>query len=55
MKAMTTKLTLAVMLALSASAPVFAADWSQQGDYYAPSKTIVQQATPEGLRQFRRG
>jgi hypothetical protein len=47
MKAMITKLTLAAMLALSASAPVFAADWSQQGDYYAPSKTIVQQATPE--------
>jgi hypothetical protein len=54
MKAMTTTLTLAAMVALSASAPVFAADWSQKGDYYAPSKTIVQRATPE-LRQFQGG
>jgi hypothetical protein len=45
------------MLALSMSAPVWAQqpDWSQGGDYYPPSGTTVQQATPQELRQFREG
>ena len=51
------KLTLATVAVVSASTTAFAqqADWSQQGDYYAPSKTIVQQATPQELNQLREG
>ena len=44
-------LTLAAPTAALAQAP----NWSQQGDYYAPSGTIVQQASPQELRQFREG
>jgi hypothetical protein len=51
------KLTLATVAVVSASTAAFAqqADWSQQGDYYAPSRTIVQQATPQELNQLREG
>jgi hypothetical protein len=44
-------------LALSMSAPVWAqqAYWSQEGDYYPPSRTTVQQATPQELHQFQEG
>jgi len=57
MSALTTKLILTAVFAVSMSAPVFAQqpNWSQQGDYYAPSKTIVQHATPQELNEFRGG
>jgi hypothetical protein len=50
-------LSLATIAVLSASTAAFAqrADWSQRGDYYAPGKTIVQQATPQELNQLREG
>jgi hypothetical protein len=51
------KLTLATVAAASISTAAFAQqpNWSQQGDYYAPGKTIVQQATPQELNQLREG
>jgi hypothetical protein len=57
MKMVTTKLALGAVLALSMTAPVLAQqpNWSQQGDYYAPSKTIVQQPTAQELRQAEQG
>jgi hypothetical protein len=57
MNAKSMKLALAAVFALSMAAPALAqqADWSQQGDYYAPSKTIVQQATPRELNEARQG
>jgi hypothetical protein len=57
MTTMTTKLALAAALSLSMSGTVFAQqpDWSQPGDFYAPGKTIVQQASPQELRQFQEG
>jgi hypothetical protein len=43
------------ILALSMSGPSWAEqpDWSQQGDYYPPSTTAVQRATPQ--EQFQGG
>ncbi|HEX3502122.1 MAG TPA: hypothetical protein VHU22_01880 [Xanthobacteraceae bacterium] len=57
MKAIATKFALGAVLALSMSATAFAqqANWSQQGDYYAPSKTVVQQPTAQELRQAEQG
>ena len=31
------------------------ADLTKEGDYYAPSKTIVHRATPQELNEFTRG
>jgi hypothetical protein len=57
MNAKMTKLAVAAVLALSFSAPALAqqADWSQQGDFYAPTGTIVQQPTAQELKQAREG
>lgn len=43
------KVCLMTTLGLSMSAPVMAQapNWSQEGDYYAPNGTIVQQPTPQ--------
>jgi hypothetical protein len=56
MKAVT-KSSLIAALALSIPAPVLAQspNWSQQGDYYAPGNTIVQQPTPRQLYLYRHG
>jgi hypothetical protein len=56
----TTTWTLAAALSLSMAAmaaPALAQQpsWSQQGDYYAPQRTDVQQATPRQLNKFREG
>ena len=44
-------------LAAFIPAPVFAqsTDLVKQGDYYAPSQTIVQHATPQELNEFKQG
>jgi hypothetical protein len=31
------------------------ADLTKEGDHYAPSKTIVQRATPQELNEFKQG
>jgi hypothetical protein len=53
----TTKLTVASVLALLMAGPAAAqqADWSQAGDYYAPSKTIVQQPTAAQTKKVEQG
>jgi hypothetical protein len=53
----TTKLTLAAVLTLWVSAPAQAQQSGQiqEGDYYTPGKTIVQQPTPRELSQDREG
>ena len=45
------------VLALSTATPAQAqqASWTQKGDHYAPSATIVQQATPEQTKQAKEG
>jgi hypothetical protein len=45
------------ILALSMSGPSWAEqpDWSPQGDYYPPSATTVERATPQELHQFQGG
>lgn len=45
------------ILALSIPAPALAQapDWSQRGDYYPPSNTIVQQPSPRQTYRFRQG
>jgi hypothetical protein len=57
MNAQLTKLAVAAVVALSFSAPALAqqADWSQQGDFYAPTGTTVQQPTAQELNQARQG
>lgn len=57
MNTQTTMWTLAAALSLSMAAPALAQqpNWSQQGDYYAPERTVVQQATPQQLNKFREG
>ena len=57
MNAKFTKLAVVAAVALSFSAPAFAqqADWSQQGDFYAPTGTTVQQPTAQELNQARQG
>jgi len=44
-------------LAAFIPAPVFAqsTDLVKQGDYYAPSQTVVQHATPQELNEFKQG
>jgi hypothetical protein len=44
-------------LAAFVPAPVFAqsADLIRQGDYYAPTQTVMQHATAQELNQFKRG
>jgi hypothetical protein len=44
-------------LAAFIPAPVFAqsTDLVKQGDYYAPTQTVVQQATPQELNEFKQG
>jgi hypothetical protein len=44
-------------LAAFVPAPVFAqsADMIKQGDYYAPTQTVVQHATAQELNELRRG
>lgn len=51
------KICLITTLGLSMSAPAVAQapNWSQDGDYYAPNRTIVQQSTPQELTEFRGG
>ncbi|MGA2892323.1 MAG: hypothetical protein ABSE22_05595 [Xanthobacteraceae bacterium] len=52
-----TKCSLISVLALLTAAPVAAqqADWSQKGDYYAPSPTVVQQPTAAELNRAKEG
>jgi hypothetical protein len=52
----TTK-SLITIFALSIPAPALAqpADLSQDGDYYAPGRTIVEQPTPQETKQFQEG
>jgi hypothetical protein len=54
---MTTKFSLVSVLALMLAAPAAAqqADWSQKGDYYAPSATVVQQPTTAQTKRFEEG
>ena len=44
-------------LAAFVPAPVFAqsANLIRQGDYYAPTQTVMQHATAQELNQFKRG
>jgi hypothetical protein len=44
-------------LAAFIPAPVFAQsmDLVKQGDYYAPTQTVVQHATPQELNEFKQG
>ena len=53
----TTKLSLVSVLALLIASPAAAQtpDWSQKGDYYAPSTTIAQQPTPAQTKQAEEG
>jgi hypothetical protein len=53
----TTKLFSIALLALSIPLPAFAQapNWSQQGDYYQPRNTIVQQPTAHQLKRFKEG
>jgi len=53
----TTKLSLVSVLALVIAGPAVAQqpNWSQAGDYYAPSKTTVQQPTAAQTRQAEQG
>lgn len=52
-----TKLPMFFALGMIIAAPAAAQkpDWSQKGDYYAPDKTIMQQQTPQELKQIRNG
>ena len=51
------KVCLMTTLGLSMSAPVMAQapNWSQEGDYYAPNGTIVQQPTPQRIKAVSGG
>jgi hypothetical protein len=53
----TTKLSVLSVLALLIAAPALAQqpDWSQKGDHYAPSTTVVQQPTAAELKQEKEG
>jgi hypothetical protein len=42
-------------LAAFVPAPVFAQSPINEGDYYAPTHTIVQHATPQELNEFQHG
>ncbi len=54
---MLSKMFVIAGLAAFIPAPVFAqsTDLIKQGDYYAPSQTIVQHATPQELNEFKQG
>jgi hypothetical protein len=52
----TTKLSMACVLALLTAAPAAAAQRSAtDGDYYAPTNTILQQPTDQDLKQAQEG
>lgn len=53
----TAKFSMLSVLALLTAAPAMAEqpDWSQKGDYYAPSTTVVQQPTAAELKQEKEG
>lgn len=52
-----TKVLLIARVAAWSLTPALAqpADLTKEGDYYAPSKTIVQRATPQELNEFKQG
>ena len=54
---MLSKMFVIVGLTAFVPAPVFAqsADLIKQGDYYAPTQTVVQHATPQELNEFTQG
>ena len=54
---MINKLCLTAVLALIVAAPALAQQPAQphEGDYYTPSKTVVQQPTPQAARQVKDG
>jgi hypothetical protein len=53
---MLSKMFVIAGLAAFIPAPVFAqSDLIKQGDYYAPTNTVVQRATPQELNEFKRG
>ena len=54
---MLSKMVVIAGLAAFIPAPVFAqsSDLIKQGDYYVPTQTVVQRATPQELNEFRQG
>ena len=54
---MLSKMFVIAGLAAFVPAPVFAqsTDLMKQGDYYAPTQTVVQHATPQELNEFKQG
>jgi hypothetical protein len=54
---MFSKMVVIAGLAAFIPAPVFAqsSDLIKQGDYYAPTQTVVQHATPQELNEFKQG
>ena len=54
---MLSKMFIIAGLAAFVPAPVFAqsADLIKQGDYYAPTQSAVQHATPQELDEFKQG
>jgi hypothetical protein len=54
---MLSKMFVIAGLAAFVPAPVFAqsTDLIKQGDYYAPTQTVVQQATPQELNEIKQG
>ena len=54
---MLSKMFVIAGLAAFIPAPVFAqsTDLFKQGDYYAPTNTVVQHATPQELSEFKQG
>jgi hypothetical protein len=53
----TNKLAIGSVLALFIATPALAqqADWSQQGDYYAPTHTVVAQPTAARMNRAEEG
>jgi hypothetical protein len=54
---MLSKMFVIAGLAAFVPAPVFAqsTDLIKQGDYYAPTQTVVQHATPQELKKIKQG
>jgi hypothetical protein len=54
---MLSKMFVIAGLAAFVPAPVFAqsTDLIKQGDYYVPTQTVVQHATPQELNEFKQG
>jgi hypothetical protein len=54
---MLSKMLVIAGLAALVPAPVFAqsSDLIKQGDYYAPTQTVVQRATPQELNEIKQG